>query len=355
MKKVISLLLILFIALLPSAALAADSSVCFIATNNNLLPLTSQAISQGGQYYVPADIFAQFRIYSSYHSSSETAELSSGSKQFFFNMSTGETYDSENSYYSTSAVMRGSTVYVPVDFVCRQFGLSWSYIRGSGYGDVCRITDSSEVLTDELFMRAARPLIQGRYEEYINSGLYPGGENDDVSGADSVIFLSFQGLPSDNALSLLEAYGIKATFFLSAGDIESSPGTVRRIVGEGHNVGALCSANPEREFEEFSDALGLAAHTTTIMIAASARDYNPVCETYADENGLLFCSYTIDGVRSGLGLTVSDLTNAFANGRPQIAYLRIQCCTLTDSNLTGIINTLRNGSVVLAACESTEP
>ena len=78
-------------------------------------------------------MFSEFRIYNDYHSAISTARLYSATKQMFFNVATGETYDSENNFYTSSAIMLGSTVYVPVDFVCRQFGLSWSYIRGSGY------------------------------------------------------------------------------------------------------------------------------------------------------------------------------------------------------------------------------
>ena len=46
-------MLALVLLLSPGAALAADSSVCFIAINDNLLQLSSQAYSQSGQYYVP--------------------------------------------------------------------------------------------------------------------------------------------------------------------------------------------------------------------------------------------------------------------------------------------------------------
>ena len=61
-KRALALLLIFALALLPGAALASGGTVCFIAVNDDLLPLSSQAVSVGGQYYVPAGVFAQFRI-----------------------------------------------------------------------------------------------------------------------------------------------------------------------------------------------------------------------------------------------------------------------------------------------------
>ena len=87
--------------------------------NDSLLQLTSQAYSQGGQYYVPISVFSEFRIYSHYYDTTSTAQLYSSSKQMFFNIETGETYDSDDNYYTSSAIMRGGQVYVPVDFVCR--------------------------------------------------------------------------------------------------------------------------------------------------------------------------------------------------------------------------------------------
>ena len=123
MKRALCVILIILLALTP-AALADDSSVCFISLNDSLLQLSSQAYSFGGQYYVPISVFIEFRIYSHFLNDSSTAQLYSSSKQMFFNVETGETYDGEDNYYTASAVMRGGTVFVPVDFVCRQFGLS---------------------------------------------------------------------------------------------------------------------------------------------------------------------------------------------------------------------------------------
>ena len=353
MKRGLCILLILCLALLPVAAFAADSSVCFIAINDDLLPLTSQATSQGGQYYVPAGVLNRLRIYNTYHSSISTEELFSSSRQMFFNVSTGETWDSENNYYSASAIVRGSTVYVPVDFVCRQFGLSWSYIRGSGYGDVCRIMDGSASLSDADFMTAARPLMASRYNEYTGTTIAPNDTDTGTETADSVVFLSFRGLPGDGALSVLSSHGVKATFFLTAGEVLEDPDTVRRLVGEGHNVGALCSSNPQAEYAALTDALWTEAHLATVLVASASFEYNEVCESWADANGLAYCSYTIDGVRGGDGMTVAELTSALAGGRAPLMYLRLESCATTDANLSAILNVLASGSVILADNETS--
>ena len=354
MKKAVCLLLILLIALMPCAAFAADSAICFVAINDDLLTLDYQAYSQGGQYYVPSSVFSRLRIYSSYHSEVSTAVLTSSSRQMFFNISTGETYDDADNYYSTSAIMLGSTVYVPVDFVCRQFGLSWSYIRGSGYGDVCRITDGSQALSDSMFISAARPLMATRYREYTGSTVEPGTDSGNVMDADSVIFLSFQGAPSAETLNVLDSYGVKATFFVTADDILASPNLIRRAIGQGHNIGALCSVDPGEEYSEFLDALWQCAHFVTVLVAAGSAEYDASCRDWADEHGLVFCGYNIDGVRSGYGITASDLSSILTSARSPLMYVRLQSCSLTDSNLSGILTALTSESVVLAASETGE-
>ncbi len=353
MKRALCVILIILLALTP-AALADDSSVCFISLNDSLLQLSSQAYSFGGQYYVPISVFIEFRIYSHFLNDSSTAQLYSSSKQMFFNVETGETYDGEDNYYTASAVMRGGTVFVPVDFVCRQFGLSWSYIRGSGYGDVCRITDSSAVLTDEQFLTAARPLMAGRYQEYTGSAVEPSGGEGSVSG-ETVVFLSFQGLPTMDMLAALEAYGVKATFFLAAEEMLSGQAELRRITGQGHNVGVLCSASPEEEFRAGLDALRSCAKTATVLIASSAQAYNGVCSDYAEEAGLVYCGYNLDGVQLGRGVTLSDINVLLSSITSSISYMRIACSYTTQINITGILAALTESCVVLAACETSVP
>ena len=353
MKKAVLLLLVLLIVLAPCAALASGSYVCFIALNDSLLELSSQAYNQGGQYYVPAGVFADFRIYFDYRDSTSIARLYSSSSTMYFNLVTGETYDSGNNFYTSSAILRGGTVYVPVDFVCRQFGLAWSYIRGSGYGDVCRITNGAASLSDSQFLSAAQPLMAGRYNEYIGSVVEPSVTDGGFSGAESVVFLSFEGVPSETALAILDSYGLKAAFFLTNDEISQNPETVRRIVGEGHNIGIMCkTTGPETEFRAAAAALEGCAHTATVLVS-SPRDYRTACEAFAGEAGLVYCPASLDGVRNGLGMTAAALRQALGASHAPLVYLRLLCCATTDANLNAMLSTLSAGSVVLAQCETS--
>lgn len=346
MKKriaALSLCLALFLSLPLSPTADAASDICFIALNDTLPDLGYLAYSQRSTVYVPYSVFETFRIYHSYYASGSIASLYTSTTQIFFDLSNGNTYDGSGEYYSTSAIMRGGTVYVSVSFVCSKFGLNWSYISGTGNGDVCRIKDSSVVLSDTLFLSAASSLMTVRYNAYTGA-VTPGSETASpgitpapgTSGCD--LYLSFQGLPSAAMLDTLKAKGISACFFLSAGDVRSSPDTVRRIVGEGHSVGALCAYDPVAEYNEISQLLFDAARIKTVLIAAAAADSDEVCRAAAEENGLVFWDYGIDGIQEGSGVTYSSLITVFLSFCRVRADVRILCCDASDKSLGSVLS-----------------
>lgn len=364
MRRLVSVLLILCLVfcLLPATGAASGSqiSVCFIATNDNLLELSYQPYWQSSTIYVPYTVFVNFKIYNSFHQSSNTASLYSSSKQLYFDLNTGETYDGNGTYYNVTPVSRSGQVYVPLDFVCGQYGLSWSYIDGGEYGDVCRIKDSGAVLTDSQFLTAAKPLMVSRYNAYAGSGGSAGdswgNSNGVTSDNDSIVYLSFIGLPSDTLLEALSSYGVKAAFFLTASDIRESPDTVRHIVGEGHSVGALCSSDPSAEYAEIASLLLDAARVTTRLIASSSHEYDNYCRFAAEAFGLVFWDYDTDCIQNGSGLSYASLITAYLEYRPARLDARILCCDATDACLPSVLAYIKdNGFTARAPSEVDAP
>lgn len=149
-----------------STVSADDIGICFVSTNDKLLELNYTPYFVGGFVYLSYDIFASFGIYFSYFEADNTALLYTNSKQIFFDLSTGQSYDSFFNTYATSAVMKNGQVYVPAAWVCQYFGLTYSYISGNGNGDVVRITNGTAVLNDGEFLKAAASLMRSRYSEY---------------------------------------------------------------------------------------------------------------------------------------------------------------------------------------------
>ena len=149
MRRLAALLLILCLVfcLLPTMSAASGISVCFIAANDNLLELSYQPYWQGSTNYVPYTVFVNFKIYNSFHQSSNTASLYSSTKQLYFNLDSGETYDGNGTYYNVTPISRGGQVYVPLDFICGQSGLNWSYINSStSFIHVRRLSDANVIL-----------------------------------------------------------------------------------------------------------------------------------------------------------------------------------------------------------------
>lgn len=348
MRKFTALLILccLLFSMLPAAPASALSEVCFIATNDSLEQLTYQPYFYGSVLYVPYTVFANFKIYNIYHQSSATASLYTSSKQLYFDMNTGETYDGQGNYYNVTPLSRGGTIYVPVDFICQQYGLSWSYIEGDGYGDVCRITDSDVHLTDSQFLTAAKQIMSSRYNAYMGNST---NSNDPIPGvdpaSDCVVYLSFIGIPSQKLLDTLGEYSVTAGFFLTSEELRESPATVRRIVGEGHSIGVLCYSEPMSEYLEFIDLLYEAAHTTTVLIASGDELYDELCRQAAAENSLVFWDYDNDCINGGAGLSYVSLMTAYLEYRPSRLDSRILCTDMTDANLASVLSYLNENNI----------
>lgn len=250
LEKAAAIILIFCLVALSAAPLGAradETGLCYIALNEAFAD-GALAYFSGSAAYVPIDCFADFKLYNSYHAADDTATLFSSSKQLFFELDTGRTYDSSDNYYNTSAIRRNGQVYVPVSFVCSQFGFSYSIIEGVGYGDVCRIKDSSYTLSDSQFLSAAESLMRSLYEQYSGGGISAPGSTDvaQPGDMDDPVYLSFQGLPSSALIDTLLQFEVDAGFFLTADDIRTSPETVRRLAAEGFSLGALLGAEPAR-------------------------------------------------------------------------------------------------------------
>lgn len=358
LKKAAAFILIICMALLcaaPQSALADSSGLCYIALNEAFAD-GALAYFSGSTVYVPINCFADFRLYTSYHAADDTATLFNSSKQIFFELDTGQTYDGNDNYYNTSAIRRNGEVYVPLAFVCSQFGFSYSIIEGIGYGDVCRIKDSSYILADSQFLTAAESLMRSLYEQYSGGGTGTPGNEDpvEVGDADNPVYLSFQGLPSDTLIDALLQYGMPAGFFLTAEDIRTSPETVRRLVAEGFSVGALLGGEPLAEYEEFSSLLFEAARVKTLLVSAASAEYEEDVGGMAATAGLVYWDYDVDGVQGGAGISYASMVTAYIEFRPERADVRIQCGERTDSCIASVLLFLQENSYTVRAPNEVE-
>lgn len=300
-RKLLSLFLVcaLVTAALPVSVAADNTGVCFTATNDMLLDLGNAATYSGGSIYVPSRVFSTFGIYYSYFSSDATGMLYNGSKQAYFDLNEGTCYDSYGNYYSASAIYHNGQVYVPVAWTCYYFGLTYSSIGGVGYGDIIRIKNGGEVLTDSQFLDSVTRMMRSRYNEYTGGNNPPPATpspstapavpsvSADEEGTPGSVTLCFIGLPTDAVLDQLDTYGYKATFFVTADDANGSPDIVRRAYGSGYNIGVYCQSAPESECNAAAEAVFSAVHMRpTLMTSPTATA--KTCAAYASEHGYAY-------------------------------------------------------------------
>ncbi|MEM5767367.1 MAG: polysaccharide deacetylase family protein [Bacillota bacterium] len=275
-RRIISLFLCLLLLLpMAQAAFADSTGICFTATNDTLLPLSAMTVYISGAAYVPASVFAPLGVYMTYFESRSTAFLYNSSKHIFFELTTGNSYDSAETTYSVSATLKNGQVYVPVGWMCDYFGLSYSPIPGNGNGDVMRIKNGSQYLTDAVFLEAASSSMRTQYNEYYGksdpSSPQPSQNVKPSDPGAASLSLSFLGLPETTLLDSLASYGVNACFFLTAEEAAQSPELIRTLIGAGHNVGIHCELEAERECESAAELIFEAAQTrTTLLYSTSA-------------------------------------------------------------------------------------
>jgi hypothetical protein len=342
----------------PASRAEASGSVCFIAVNEQLLELSYTPYFSGGVTYLPYWVFTNygFSIYYSYFSDTSTAMLYTADKQLFFDMAGGSSYDGSGKTYTSTAVMRNGTVYLPANFMCNFFGgMSCTYISGGEYGDVVRLKTSGNTFTDEQFLRAANMLMKSRREAYTGDGGMQTPETSETppSHEGTVDQLSFIGLPTSTIVSALRRYDVTACFFLTADDVRRSPELVRRLAGDGHSFGVLCQEDTLSEYEETSALIFEASHMRTILVTALGV-LSEDCMLDAKSAGLVYWSYSIDGMSSD-GVTASyDSLIELIEARDRSSSFFLSCDENTDIFIAQLLNYLSEAQYEVRAPRETD-
>lgn len=336
-------------------ARGASDDVCFLATNDKLLELTYMPYFSGGNIYVPCWMFGAFKINYSYLSKGTVVMLYTEQDQVFFDLTNTKTYDAYDNQYSDFAVYRNGEIYLPVDFVCDYFGLSWSYIVGRTYGNVIRVKDRNEVLDDAQFIEGAYTLMKSRYEAYIAAqpvpvitpgpSVTPGPSatpEPNNNRENITVYITFTGLPADDILSILSRYGVSAGFFLTIEELEENPDMVRKLYGAGHKVGVLCTGDCADDWLTGSRLIYDAAFEKTLLITSDSES-SQACLELAENEGLAYWNYSIDAAGAAGRIsasTIEELAES-SRGRADIRFsesggnlLRETLKRLTESNFS---------------------
>ena len=168
------------------------------------------------------------------------------------NLITGQAITSDGRFLLTRAVYRSGTYYVSASLVLREFGGRLATLPNNVY----RLTTGSQALTDDEIMAIMNCMPSFRPEVVDQPPVY----------------LLFRGAGAglSRTLTLLSQQGIRATFFFTAGDIERSPATLRRIYISGHRIGIYAESGTTAEVVRANNLLQKVLKLRTSLVYAPA-------------------------------------------------------------------------------------
>lgn len=241
MAALLAWIMVLTIAPLQSGR-AALRGVYFTAANEQLMELTGATMPfwSGSTLYVASSLFQGTDLGVNYvkNTAMGLAVLYTTKTDLRFDLSRQKVYDKEGNSYQGRAIVRGGVVFVPLDLVCRYFGLTWTYSETS-LVPLIRVKSSNALLDDRSFIDAANQQMTNRYEAYEKLVGQQGGGNDlppsyAVEGQ-KVHLVIESGTEADTKAAVELLGEVQATFLLTAEQMAQGD-LVRCLVAKGHAI-----------------------------------------------------------------------------------------------------------------------
>ena len=166
---------VICLSLLVSAlSVGAAETPHFLAVNENLLQLEDRYIPiiADGLYYVPyhaldvSSTGVDLGIYPVHNTAIRTLTIYNREKLIVFDLKTGTCTGRDGTVYAARAVTRDGQIYVPAEFVCGLFGLTYSYFPETNHGPMIRICSASSKLNNRHFLAAAQMQMEDRLRDW---------------------------------------------------------------------------------------------------------------------------------------------------------------------------------------------
>ena len=194
-----------------------------------------------------------------------------------FDIGNSITYDQGGRIYSYLAEVRSGVLYIPIEFICRFFNVSYNQFN-SDLGPVIRINSTLSPYTDSQLTANNRAAMYKLYTEYYPSETEttdpvppPAQSEPQETLRPRSIYPMICGPLNEYSQSLLTAldgYNARATFFLSADGLAEQGDQLRRLVCSGYGLGLYVSAE---------DPLGEAEATNALISSMIFRKTRLVC------------------------------------------------------------------------------
>lgn len=365
----------LLASLLCTPGAATQSSVCFTAVNDRLLPLQAGAMPAwiNGLLYVPGTVFdrsvtkVDFGMQYIYSSSSNTVTLYNLRQMLVFDLAKGISYDQiSGKAMSARAVNRNGRIYLPVVVVCDFFGLD-HYYTGTQNGYLLRISNDAAWLSDEGFIDAGSTDMANQLQRYRDSlkpvqpttpELLPDdGTQTEDSRAKVQVCIGIRctgGEGLQTILDTMEHTGWRGAFFFEPDAISAQDDLVRRVVGSGNTIGLLAqgadASASRQELAQGNRLLAVAARTAATAAYVPAEQRQDL-----EEDNWVCWQDTVNGsLRRGerAAAYAQRMVNAIGTARRTV-YLTLDDSAATAQALSALLGRLeKDGYTILAPLET---
>jgi len=331
MKKRIIIVLIAISILISLLAIPSSAAqiVMFTAVDDTLMTMAESTMPTyfGTRVYAHMGLFQSAGI--TITTSSKTNLYASlGRKRLNFSIASGDATDQDGTLYSTAAAkpLNGS-YYLPVDFMCEFFEISY-VVHPADPVSVLRLKTANAVFNDKTFVSHYQAEMQSQYDAYIASQATPTPpprESDDPETTryrDITIYLSFYATSAGETadiLDTLKSHAEHAIFFMTAGEIVRDPDLVRRISGEGHMLGVWLETADADALAHANRLFFEAAFTKTVFVSSPA-DTRAEVRELASELGLIYLAPTTTVSESNSASAVIRALPTTANARAELRF-----------------------------------
>ncbi len=321
---------LLLVSLAPEKASAADS-VCFLAVNEKLFPLSDDTMPfwSGGTFYVPHTLLDGGELGIHYSRNVEkqmfTAyNLSSGSLTFDLAAGTIETNTLQT--LSGSALVRGGIVFLPLNTLCGFFDLDYFYTRVT-YGYLLRVKTPSDTFSNERFLDAAVTSMAQRYAQYEKAHapvetptVTPDSGARPQETAKRTVYLALEITEEAQARPLLDAATAgRAAFLFAPRALSASGGLLRQLAAAGDAIALRVDASGGAE-----DTLEQIAQSNRALWECANVKTRPVALAGADEE-------TTRAVAEA-GYCPLDFTLDFSGEFPSVSRASSRVFSAADAN-----------------------
>ncbi|MDR0904731.1 MAG: polysaccharide deacetylase family protein [Oscillospiraceae bacterium] len=326
---------------------SASQIVFFTAVDDTLMPLRDLTMPAyfGSKLYAHMSAFQSAGITFGLSGSKNNLFAYSGKRRLNFFISLGEATDQDGVIYESAAVERiNGQYFLPVDFLCEYFKLSYAVLPNDPVS-VLRIKTESAVFNDVTFVGYYKSEMQKQYDTYMNSSVPPSappaGDVPPTTYSDITVYLSFYATSAgftEKILDELEAQDVTAIFFMTAGEIVRSPELARRISGEGHTLGIWLETADADEFRHAQSLLFEAAFTFATLVS-SPSDTRTAVKELASDLDVIYLAPTSTVTDTATAESVVRNIPTKSNARTE---LRFACSENTSENLPYILTFLRD-------------